>query len=94
MFRIENPLDPGKDGQNPLIDGIRYHIRNSENIKEEILSNIDNYIIHYFNYIGYPKKASDILDYVLQNLGYVADDLIIADEHEILNCINLKICKD
>jgi hypothetical protein len=35
MLRFENPLDPSNDGDNPVIDGIRFHIRNSVSIKEE-----------------------------------------------------------
>lgn len=86
MFKFENPLDPSKDGMNPLVDGIRYNIRNSENIKEEVLSNLNYYIA-----IAKQKemdKSIDILDMILFNLGYTTDDLIIADEHYLLDEIN------
>lgn len=90
MFKFENPLDPSKDGQNPLIDGIRYNIRNSESIKEEIMNNsdkvmaiIDLYQNAYDTYL-HPTQA---LDLILQKFGYDADDLIIADEHELLEWI-------
>ena len=88
MFKFENPLDPSKDGQNPLIDGIRYNIRNSESIKEEILSNLDYYISKYIAWEGMgPDSSEDMLDYILNQLGYNADDLIITDEHELLDVI-------
>ena len=85
MFKFENPLDPSKDGQNPLIDGIRYHIRNSESIKETIIPLIPEYI-------AYAKEkeidnAVDILDMILNHLGYNADELTIADEHELIDKI-------
>lgn len=86
MFKFENPLDPSKDGINPLVDGIRYNIRNSENIKEEVLSNLNYYIA-----IAKQKemdKSTDILDMILSNLRYTADDLIITDEHYLLDEIN------
>lgn len=86
MFKFENPLDPSKDGMNPLVDGIRYNIRNSESIKEEVLSNLNYYIA-----IAKQKemdKSTDILDMILYNLRYTADDLIITDEHYLLDEIN------
>ena len=86
MFRFENPLDPSKDGQNPLIDGIRYNIRNSEMIKEQVYNQLKNITIEY------EMSATDILDTVLQYLGYSADELIIADEHELLDYININFC--
>lgn len=85
MFKFENPLDPSKDGINPLIDGIRYNIRNSESIKEEILREFDYYVnmALYHNM----EKPTDILDCILDSMGYSADNLIIADEHELLDKI-------
>lgn len=86
MFKFENPLDPSKDGINPLVDGIRYNIRNSESIKEEVLSNLNYYIA-----IAKQKemdKSTDILDMILYNLRHTADDLIITDEHYLLDEIN------
>jgi hypothetical protein len=35
MIRFDNPFDISKDGQNPFIDGIRFHIRASADNKEE-----------------------------------------------------------
>lgn len=86
MFKFENPLDPSKDGINSLVDGIRYNIRNSESIKEEVLSNLNYYIAIAKQYEI--DKSTDILDMILFNLGYTTDDLIIADEHYLLDEIN------
>ncbi len=86
MFKFENPLDPSKDGINPLVDGIRYNIRNSESVKEEVLSNLNYYIAVARQYEI--DKSTDILDMILFNLGYTTDDLIIADEHYLLDEIN------
>jgi len=85
MFKFENPLDPSKDGMNPLVDGIRYNIRNSESIKEEILREFDYYVNMALHYNM--EKPTDILDCILDEMGYSADDLIIADEHELLDKI-------
>jgi len=87
MFRFENPLDPSKDGMNPFIDGIRFHIRNSEGIKERILSNLDYYVAIAHE----DDSAMDILDRILANYRCQSDELTIADEHEILEAIQSKM---
>lgn len=92
MFRFDNPLDPSKDGMNPFIDGIRYHIRDSESIKEEVQKNTElvKEAIEYFKwhcYAGETLFPLDVLEYVLDELGYKLDDLIIADEHELIDWI-------
>jgi len=92
MFRFENPLDPSKDGMSPFIDGIRYHMRDSESIKEQVKSNIAlvKEAIEYFKwhcYAGETLSSLDVLEYVLDELGYKLDDLIIADEHELIEWI-------
>ena len=87
MFRFENPLDPSKDGINPLIDGIRYNIRNSEAIKEEIMGDpyhIEQFI-QYIRTTNTPMTALDILEKIVCHLDYSLDDLTIADEHELLD---------
>lgn len=92
MFRFENPLDPSKDGQNSFIDGIRYHIRNSESIKEEILSNLDYYIAKQISWMGLPlDSAEDYLDFILKQENINADELIISDERELLEAIGSKM---
>ena len=89
MIRFENPLDPTKDGANPLIDGIRYNIRNSELIKEEIIDNMD-----YFTYKAAAMELDhpiDVLDYALASTGHDADELTISDEHELIDVIMSKM---
>lgn len=76
-----NPLDPSKDGMNPIIDGLRYHIRNSESIKEQILEELEN-----FN-IDPDDKPIDVLEYILHYFGYDLEDLIIADQQRLLDAI-------
>lgn len=89
MFRFENPLDPSKDGMNPFIDGIRYNIRNSEMIKEEILSNL-NLIIYQAREYGI-ENSLEILESAVNSAGYDLDELTIADEHELLDKIQSEI---
>lgn len=87
MFRVENPLDPSKDGINPLIDGIRYNIRNSESIKEQLLPHINYYVA----IANEDDSATDILDRMLASIDATADDLIIADEHELIYAIEAQM---
>ena len=87
MFRFENLLDPSKDGSNPFIDGIRFHIRNSVSIKEELIPHINYYVAC----ASEDDSAMDILDRMLANHNYDADDLTIGDEHELLERINSKM---
>jgi len=89
MLRFENPLDPSKDGRNPFIDGVRYHIRNSESVKEEILSNLD-YIIYKAKQFNIDNNIK-ILDLILSDYGYNDNDLTISDEHEILDEIQRRM---
>ena len=89
MFRFENPLDPSKDGMNPFIDGIRYNIRNSEMIKEEILSNL-NLIIYQAREYGI-ENSLEIVESAVNSAGYDLDELTIADEHELLDKIQSEI---
>ena len=81
MLKFENPLDPSKDGQNPLIDGIRYNIRNSEMIKEMVIEKLRWVTIqgHF--------SPMEILEYALDELGYKLDELTVADEHWLLDTI-------
>ena len=89
MIRFDNPLDPTKDGQNALIDGIRYNIRNSESIKEEIINNLD-----YFTYKAAAMEMDtpiEVLDYALASTNHEADELTISDEHELIDVIMSKM---
>ena len=79
MIRFENPMDPTKDGKNTLIDGIRFHIRNSAILVEEIKNFIDeNYI-----YEG-EDTAEDVLYGACKILNIPTNELTINDERELL----------
>lgn len=89
MFRFENPLDPSKDGMNPFIDGIRYHLRDSEAIKEEVIRYLHE---EPWNVPVAMRSSLEILEAILKNLGYKLDDLTISDEHELLDEISACLC--
>ncbi len=79
MTRLENPMDPTKDGGNALIDGIRFHIRNSEILVEEIKNFIDE------NYIPeYGDTAEDVLHKACRILNISTNELTIYNERELL----------
>ena len=82
MFKFENPFDISKDGQNPLIDGVRFHIRQSDEYKQQI----KDYIIKYIE----PDKGDkplDILEYTMNSMNISDSELTITDEHELLDWI-------
>lgn len=82
MFKFDNPMDPTKDGNNLFIDGIRFHIRNSAILKNDIQNYIKN------NYIANPFNSHlKFLEKVMQELNIDSDELTITDEHELLDWI-------
>ena len=83
MARFENPFDISKDGVNPLADGIRFHIRESDLIKQKVKES--------YKYVQVSGDVSPmkILEYILEKLGYDLGQLTIADEHELLDEIRL-----
>lgn len=87
MFKFYNPLDPSKDGMYPLVDGIRYNIRNSEMVKEAVYENLSRVVLDA------PQSALSplrVLEAVLKELNFSLDDLTIADEHELLDAIRVR----
>ena len=86
MMKFYNPLDPSKDGQNPFIDGIRFHIRNSEMVKEKVYRLLKSGVKITGNF-----TALQILEDAIEHIGHKLDDLTIADEHELLDYIRLHI---
>ena len=82
MFRFENPLDPSKDGQNPFIDGLRFHIRNSEMLKEQII-----HWIRKNEDVIYNMTNLEILKLAMNYLHISDNELTIADKHAILDWI-------
>ena len=82
MVRFDNPFDPSKDGQNLIVDGVRFHIRESQQNKE----NIWNYILKYVQ----PEQGDrplDILEYAMKCMNIPDSQLTVADEHELLDKI-------
>ena len=85
MIRFDNPFDVSKDGQNPLIDSIRIHIRASADNKERIIEYIEKYV----SITGDPSPL-DILKCVMENLQISDAELTVSDEHDILDWIRLQ----
>ena len=86
MIRFDNPFNVSKDGQNPFIDGIRFHIRTSADSKERIIEYIDKYV----SIIGNPSPL-DILKCAMKNLQISDAELTVSDEHDILDWIGLQL---
>lgn len=82
MLRFDNPFDISKDGQNSFIDGIRIHIRQSDQYKQEIKYWIDQYINPEND-----KSNLNILNYAMSCLGIPDNELTVVDEHELLDWI-------
>lgn len=72
-----------------LIRNIREHIENSHKIKEEIIAHMDYHM--FVAKINEKESATDILDSILFVIGKTADDLIIKDEHELIDLIYSKM---
>lgn len=72
-----------------LIRNIQEHIENSHKIKEEIIAYMDYHM--FVAKINEEENASDILDNILFAIGKTADDLIIKDEHELIDLIYSKM---
>ncbi len=85
MFKIYNPLDISADieNTNPILQGISYNIRNSTMIKIEALEYMHTYFIQFT-----AGSDLDVLEYILNILGYRLEELTIADEHELLDEIH------
>lgn len=90
MEFFNNPFDIEKDGSNDFIDGIRYHIRESENNKEKIKEYINNNFYSYYN-LYYTPNRNQILDAILNDLNISYNDLTIVDEHELLDYITCQM---
>lgn len=72
-----------------LIEEIRQHVEESHKLKQEILAHMDYHM--FVAKIGEKESAIDILDMILSVLGKTFDDLIITDEHELINTIYSKM---
>ena len=72
-----------------LIEEIRQHVEESHKLKQEILAHMDYHM--FVAKIREEESAIDILDMILYVLDKTSDDLIIADEHELINTIYSKM---
>ena len=72
-----------------LIEEIKQHIENSNKLKQEILSHMDYHI--FIAKAHGMDSAIDILDMILYAFDKTSDDLIIKDEHELINIIYSKM---
>ena len=72
-----------------LIEEIQQHIENSNKLKQEILSHIDYYM--FIAKVRGMDSAVDILDMMLYIVDKTSDDLIIKDEHELIDTIYSKM---
>lgn len=92
--KFYNPFDISKDGQsNNFIEGIRIHIRNSDELKEKIKNMITKDIHLYKDFSSFNTNLQ-ILEYYMNKLNIYDDDLTIADEHELLDWINCNFTFD
>ena len=89
MVKFDNPFDISKDRQNSFIDGVRFHIRESDSCKDRIKEFIQKNDFEYF-YL-YKMSALEILADAMKILNIRDDDLIISDEHELLDWIKLQL---
>lgn len=72
-----------------LIEEIKQHIEDSNKLKQEILSHMD-----YYMFIAKARgmdSVVDILDMMLYAVDKTSDDLIIKDEHELIDTIYSKM---
>lgn len=72
-----------------MIKSIQEHIENSNKIKKEIIAHMDYHM--FVAKINEKESATDILDSILFVIGKTADDLIIKDEHELIDLIYSKM---
>ena len=84
-----NPWDISKDGRNDFIDGISYHLRESDLCKEKIKDYIRENSFEYF--CLYNMSVWEILEDTMKILNIKENDLTVADEHELLDWITCQI---
>lgn len=89
MIKFNNPFDVSKDGQNPFLDGINFHIRESDLCKNKIKDFIEKNNFEYFYLYG--MSALSILNDAMKILNIKDSDLTIVDEHELLDWIESQL---
>lgn len=72
-----------------LIEEIRQHVEESHKLKQGILAHMDYHM--FVAKTHNMDSATDILDMMLYAVDKTSDDLIITDEHELINIIYSKM---
>ena len=72
-----------------LIEELNKHVEDSHKLKQEILSHMDYHM--FVAKMRGMENAMDILDMILYVLNKTPDDLIITDEHDLINTIYSKM---
>lgn len=83
-----NPFDISKDGKEPFIDGLRFHIRKSA----ELVETIKNFMLKYYT-ADEGQSARQIYLEVINYMNIDEDDLTIIDEKELVEWIGRKFVK-
>lgn len=85
-----NPWDIEKDGGNAFVDGIKYHLRESDSCKDKIKKYLEKNLFYHYNLYHMPTSL-EILEEAMKKLNIKDNDLTISDEHELLEWITCQI---
>lgn len=85
-----NPWNIEKDGGNDFIDGIKFHLRESDLCKDKIKNYLKDNIFNYYN-LYHMSTPLETLNDVMKILNIKDSDLTIADEHELLDWITCQM---
>jgi hypothetical protein len=72
-----------------LIEELNKHVEDSHKLKQDILAHMDYHM--FVAKIREMDSAIDILDMILYIFNKTFDDLIITDEHELIDIIYSKM---
>ena len=85
-----NPFEIETNKENSFIDGIKYHLRESDLCKDKIKNYLQENIFCYYN-LFYMRTPLEILEETMKVLNIKDSSLTIADEHELLDWITCQI---
>lgn len=85
-----NPFEIETDKENNFINGIKYHLRESDLCKDKIKNYLQENIFYYYN-LFYMHTPLEILEETMKVLDIKDNSLTIADEHELLDWITCQI---
>jgi len=89
-----NPFDVSKDFEGDMFtEGIRSHIRISDEFKNQIKNEIIKDIKSYKDFSSFNTNL-EILNYYMNKLDIYDCEITIADEHELLDWINCNFTFD